>query len=71
MAARSLKKFKIKIGVFKMAENIKWRVSAYVSEKTYNRLVAYQHDVRKTTGKKISQGKALDELFEKFDLKEK
>lgn len=54
-----------------MAENIKWRVSAYVSEKTYNRLVAYQHDVRKTTGKKISQGKALDELFEKFDLKEK
>lgn len=55
-----------------MAEKeVKWRVSAYVSEKTYNRLVAYQHDVKRQTGKKISQGKALDELFEKLNLKEK
>jgi hypothetical protein len=55
-----------------MAEKeVKWRVSAYVSEETYNKLVAYQHDIKRQTGKKISQGKALDDLFKKFDLKEK
>lgn len=68
MAARSLIKIKIKIGVFVMAEEKeqRYRVSAYVSGATYEKLMAMQAKERMKQNKKVSQGQILDEVFKKI-----
>lgn len=47
----------------KPKEPVKWRVGAYVSEETYNKIQSLQYEAKRETGKKLSQGQVLDEIF--------
>lgn len=53
-----------------MAEEkeMKWRVGAYVTEETYQKITAIQHEKKRKTGKKASQGQVLDEIFKNIEV---
>ncbi|MDG6137601.1 hypothetical protein NF702_10320 [Lactococcus petauri] len=52
-----------------MAENeTKWRIGAYVEESTYQKITALQHEKKRKTGKKASQGQVLDEVFKNIKI---
>lgn len=48
-------------------EDTKWRVGAYVTEETYQKLIDYQLKRKKETGRKLSQGQVLDEIFSSLE----
>lgn len=56
-------------GDIKIAENeTKWRIGAYVEESTYEKITALQHEKKRKTGKKASQGQVLDEVFKNIKI---
>ena len=49
----------------------KFRVSAYVTGATYEKLMALQAKERLRQNKKVSQGQILDNIFSKIDVNKK
>lgn len=49
----------------------KFRVSAYVTGATYEKLMALQAKERLRQNKKVSQGQILDNIFLKIDVNKK
>lgn len=49
----------------------KYRVSAYVTGSTYEKLMALQAKERLKKNKKVSQGQILDDVFSKIKISEK
>ncbi|MDT2371329.1 hypothetical protein P6Z85_14560 [Enterococcus faecium] len=44
-------------------KEVKWRVGAYVSKETYQKIQAMQYLKKEETGRKYSQGQVLDDVF--------
>lgn len=49
----------------------KYRVSAYVTGVTYEKLMALQANERLKQNKKVSQGQILDDVFSKIEIDKK
>lgn len=49
----------------------KYRVSAYVTGSTYEKLMALQAKERLKQNKKVSQGQILDDVFSKIEIDKK
>lgn len=50
-----------------MAEQEKFRLSAFVNADTYEKIMALQATRRIETKKKVSQGQIIDEVFKSVD----